>query len=78
MAYKAICDRLELPCWIISGYKGDGSHVWNRIVLDGQILYMDCTFADGMHSEAYLFMGEQTLADEDYYYPAGQLCPWGA
>ena len=78
MAYKAICDRLGLPCWIISGYKGDGSHVWNRIVLDGQILYMDCTFADGMHSDHYLFMGEQTLADEDYYYPAGQLCPWGA
>lgn len=78
MAYKALCDRLDLPCWIISGYNGDGGHAWNRIRLDGQELYMDCTFADGMQSEDYLFMDEGRLAEEEYYYPVGQLCPWGA
>ena len=67
-----------MPCWIISGYKGDGGHAWNRIRLDGQTLYMDCTFADGMQSEEYLFMDERRLAEEEYYYPVGQLCPWGA
>lgn len=78
MAYKALCDRLGLPCWVVSGFNGDGGHAWNMIELDGQTLYMDCTFADTARSEEYLFMDENKLAAEEYYYSVNQLCPWAA
>ncbi|MBQ9685006.1 MAG: hypothetical protein IJV41_00470 [Oscillospiraceae bacterium] len=78
MAFKALCDRLDLPCWVVSGFNGDGPHAWNMIELNGETLYMDCTFADTAYDEWFLFMDEQELADADYYYSVNQLCPWAA
>ena len=46
MAYKALCDRMELPCWVVNGYTEDAGHVWNMIELDGRTTISDCTFAD--------------------------------
>ena len=78
LAFKALCDRLGLPCWVINGYVGDGYHAWNAIQLDGETLYCDCTFADSLHDEGYLFMDEEKLEREEYYLTVTQLIPWAA
>lgn len=64
MAFKALCDRLELPCRVVLGSRG-GEHAWNEIVLDGETLYMDLNLAD-------------LRGDEDSYFLTGaELAAWG-
>ena len=64
MAFKALCDRLELPCRVVLGSRG-GEHAWNEIVLDGETLYMDLNLAD-------------LRGDEDSYFMTGaELAVWG-
>ena len=43
--FQSICIRLGIPCETISGSAG-GSHAWNKVYIDGQWLYMDCTWDD--------------------------------
>ena len=78
LAFKALCDRLELPCWVMGGYNNGAAHAWNMIDLDGNTYYTDCTFADTTYDESYLFMSKQNLDDWGYQYSVNQLCPWAA
>lgn len=72
MAYKALCDRLGLPCRVVSGRNG-GEHAWNAIRLDGRTLFMDCTFADILQNEAYFFMDGTALDARGYTIPNAAL-----
>ncbi len=65
MAFKALCDRLGLPCFVVSGRSG-GEHAWNRIVLDGMPLYVDCSSADVLGDESWYFMDDTVLAARGY------------
>ena len=64
MAYKALCDRLDLPCRVVSGSRDGGWHAWNAISLDGETLYMDLTYADALGSEDEYFLSEAALAEK--------------
>ena len=75
-AYKALCDRLGLDCWVVAGEQRTGSHAWNAVLLDGETLYMDCTYADSDGDESYYFMREEQLAPWGYVPTEGWVIPW--
>lgn len=75
-AFKALCDRYGLPCMVITGKIEDTAHVWNAVLLDGIVSYVDCTFADtGDNPYQFYMMGNMTLRragyvpDKDQYIP---------
>ncbi|MEA5059985.1 MAG: transglutaminase domain-containing protein [Candidatus Pelethousia sp.] len=76
-AFQALCSALELPCWTVNGYQKGEGHAWNMVRLDGQTLYVDCTFADtsGRPDRYFLFTGEQ-LEKRHYEADDGFLMPW--
>ena len=76
MAHKALCDRLGLPCWVISGNIKGAGHAWNMIRLDGKTYFVDCTSADSTGNSQYLLMDASGLSERGYYMPANQVCPW--
>ena len=43
--FKELCDRALIPCELVIGYAGE-SHMWNKVWINGQWLYVDCTFDD--------------------------------
>ena len=74
-AFKALCDRFSLPCWVMMGdYDGTG-HAWNCVLLDGELRYVDVTFFDTAHdTRCLLFTPEQYQSrpytlEENYVLP---------
>ena len=55
-AFKALCDRMGLPCWVVFGklYSGD-DHAWNAVYLDGEVKYVDVTFLTMDRNDYFLF-----------------------
>ncbi len=76
MAFKSVCDRLGLPCWVVSGFTEDTGHAWNMVLIDGETWYMDCTFADTSGEDEWLLMSESQYAQKDYYYADSAVRPW--
>lgn len=52
-AFQLICNRLNIPCWVIQGRsegsgedKTSGNHIWNCVELDGKWYQVDITWDD--------------------------------
>ena len=41
MAYRAVCDALEVDCLVINGQLDGGVHVWNIVSLEGNRYHLD-------------------------------------
>lgn len=76
-AFKAICDRVNLPCWVVFGTADGEEHAWNSVILDGEVKYIDATWGDqdyGIEYEYFLMskgsaeVNSRTI-DDDYYMP---------
>lgn len=82
--FKECCDRLFIPCELVSGNAGSGSHMWNRVYVDGKWYHIDVTFADYIGNKykkssdirrtyylktAYEFMGHHLWYGDDYVLP---------
>ena len=67
-AFKALCDRLELPCWVVSGYLNGGGHAWNVIRADGADYHCDCTAVDTGGNSSYFFLSEERVEALGYQY----------
>lgn len=75
-AFKVLCDRLGIPCVLVTGYARDnwqqeaGPHMWNYVQLRGQWYAVDVTWNDpstgttaavsGYESEKWLLLGSST------------------
>ena len=61
-ALKLICDRLEIPCVLVSG-TGDGEdHMWNYVqVEDGTWYAVDATWNDSTGHDGYLLVGKDVM-----------------
>lgn len=46
MAWKVLMDRMGIPCLVIC--KGDGSHLWNLVQLDGKWYHIDVNSANNI------------------------------
>lgn len=58
-AFKAICDALDLPCFVVSGSLDGVRHSWNAVPFEGEFYYIDCTAADSGRSESSAFWVEE-------------------
>ncbi len=66
MAYKALCGRLGLECYVITGEQDGESHAWNLVKLNGENRYVDCSFADTGGGSRYCLFDEETLERKGY------------
>ncbi|MDR3278092.1 MAG: hypothetical protein LBT12_04900 [Oscillospiraceae bacterium] len=46
MAYKALCDELDLECYVVLGTRGGVAHAWNIIACDGAYYHVDAALCD--------------------------------
>lgn len=74
-AFKAICDRLSLPCWVVMGYYEDGGHAWNAVLLNGEIRYVDPTFYDISKSNMHILFTPEEYAARPYLAESGYVMP---
>ena len=80
-AFQALCRAVELPCWTVYGtVAGEGTereeHVWNAVLVDGEVYYVDCTFDDGLHSRDYFLFTEKDPQYSKYQVYSGWIMPW--
>lgn len=78
--FRSMCNRSGIPCVLVSGMGNFGSHAWNKVYLDGEWLYVDCTFDDPVsktpvYRDDYCLVGPDTMVKkhvwdgEDYPMP---------
>lgn len=78
--FKECCDRLFIPCDLVSGITS-GDHMWNRVYIGSKSYHIDLTYADYINNKykkpsdisrqyflkpAYDFMGSHYWSDPDY------------
>lgn len=70
-AFKAVLDRLDIPCVCVQGYSIKGSssefiaHMWNAVKLEGQWYAVDPTWnATSGDIDGWLLVGEKALAKD--------------
>ena len=80
-AFKAVCDLMGLPCFVIHGltenHAGEEEmHAWCAVLCDGELRYIDPTYMDFNDTGEYFLFPDYESADgrtED----AGWVCPIG-
>lgn len=74
--FKALCDYVGLPCQVLMGVKDDINHSWNRVQIENQTFYVDCTAGDtgSTTDETFLFTDEQ-LEQSGYIMDDGCVIP---
>lgn len=70
--FRTMCIRSGIPCIMISGMGNGGSHAWNQVYVDGEWLYVDCTFDDPVSSKptlnhTYCLVGPDVMARNHYW-----------
>lgn len=65
-AFKMLCDKAQIPCWIVTGYYRE-PHAWNYVWLDGEYYQVDVTWDDTNNraSDSPYFLAGQDYA-KDY------------
>ena len=74
-AFKALCDRFGLPCWVMLGSFDDVGHAWNIVLLDGEVRYVDVTFFDTARSDKHLLFTQQEYEKRHYVPEEGYVTP---
>lgn len=69
--FQALCIRFGIPCDIVTGSAG-GPHAWNKVYIDGQWLYMDCTWDDPVSKKPvlrydYCLVGADRMVQSHYW-----------
>ncbi len=68
--FKAVLDRLEIPCVLVQGYSlASGSstyqpHMWNAVKLEGMWYAVDVTWNDTTGKNNWLLVGEQVMNEQ--------------
>ncbi len=65
-AFKALCDRFSLPCWVMMGNYDESGHAWNCVLLNGEVKYVDATFFDLSHDGQFLLFSESQYRQRPY------------
>lgn len=52
-AFKLLCDRAQIPCWIVTGTYGDEPHAWNYVWVNNNYYLVDVTWDDANNRPAY-------------------------
>ena len=73
-AFQLLCERLDVPCWVIQGQakdftdEGNVNHIWNCVQLDGDWYHVDVTWDDyedaSVESDRYYYFNLTTAEIE--------------
>ena len=74
-AYKALCDRFSLPCWVMMGDYDGAGHAWNCVLLNGEPRYADLTFFDMTRKPQYLLFSQAHYEEQPYTLENGYVMP---
>lgn len=57
-AFQYLCDLGGIDCYTVTGYMGDGDHMWNIVKIDGKCYHVDITNcdSDAIGAPDYLFL----------------------
>ncbi len=67
LAYKALCDALQIPCRVVVGRRGVDEHFWNVIQLDDAWYHVDVATSDAGEALQYqFFLCDDTVMMLDY------------
>lgn len=77
--FQALCIRFGIPCDIVTGSAG-GPHAWNKVYVDGQWLYMDCTWDDPVSKTPvlrydYCLVGPDRMVQSHYWWGSDYPMP---
>ena len=64
-ALKMLCDKAEIPCWVVTGEHG-GPHAWNYVELNGKLYQIDLTMDNAEISaekSPWFLVGEKKAKD---------------
>ena len=70
--FRTLCIRSGIPCVMVTGMGNGDSHAWNQVYVDGQWLYVDCTFDDPVSltptlDRDYCLVGPETMVIRHYW-----------
>ncbi len=80
-AFKAVCDMMRLPCFVIHGVTENRqgvkeNHAWCAVLCDGELRYIDPTYMDFNDTGAYFLFPDYESADGRTE-ENGWICPIG-
>ena len=64
LAFKAVCDKMELPCQVISGEFEGKAHFWNIVEIDGQNYHVDLALCRQRGYEEYFLENDESLSGD--------------
>ena len=74
LALKALCDRLNIGCYVVEGrHRGEPSW-WNVVSCDGKWYHADPTGMKTSPEDGSVLFGDVSMAEDQYYWNAGD-CP---
>lgn len=70
--FLSMCLRAGIPCAYVRGTGNGEGHAWNKVYVDGQWLYVDCTFDDPVSAKPELrhtnfLVGPDEMAVSHYW-----------
>ena len=70
--FQTMCIRSGIPCVMVTGMANGDSHAWNQVYVDGQWLYVDCTFDDPVSrtpvlNHTYCLVGPDAMVRSHYW-----------
>ena len=77
LSLKALCDRLNIGCYVVEGWHNGETSWWNIVSCDGKWYHVDPTGARVSPEDGSLLVSDDAMAADQYYwntenYPA---CP---
>jgi len=61
LAYKALCDALELECLIVSGHYEKANHYWNIIRIGDDYYHVDAALSTSMETENIFLRSDEQM-----------------
>ncbi|MGN0317371.1 MAG: transglutaminase domain-containing protein [Lachnospira sp.] len=63
-AFQMIMEKMDIPCYLVSGYIDGVAHVWNALSVDNNYYYVDVTYANTTRLKArYWLFGTDVRPD---------------
>ena len=78
MAYKLLCNRVGVTCEVVES--SEIEHAWNRVIIDGESFYVDCTWDDdGGHyvSHQYFLCSRDSFGHNHHLQTGAFADNWG-
>ncbi len=66
MAYKALCDELDIECYVVLGEYNDTPRTWNIIALDGAYYHVDIGLSDQIGLETSFLKSDDAMLESGY------------